>query len=116
MMVRVVDEGTGIEAQVPGYVVAGKTGTAQKVVETGGYGEEYVASFAGFAPAKDPEIVIIVSFDEPDVIYGGSTAAPTFATIAEFALRRLGVPPSEDAAEAARETAEEEAGADPAYD
>lgn len=116
MMVRVVDEGTGIEAQVPGYVVAGKTGTAQKVVETGGYGEEYVASFAGFAPAKDPEIVIIVSFDEPDVIYGGSTAAPTFATIAEFALRRLGVPPSEDAVEAARETAEEEAGADPAYD
>ena len=116
MMVRVVDEGTGLEGQVPGYVVAGKTGTAQKVVETGGYGEEYVASFAGFAPAKDPEIVIVISFDEPDVIYGGSTAAPTFATIAEFALRRLGVPPQEDAAAAARETAAEEAGAAPAHD
>ena len=116
MMVRVVDEGTGLEAQVPGYVVAGKTGTAQKVDETGTYGEEYVASFAGFAPAKDPEIAIVISFDEPDVIYGGSTAAPTFATIAEFALRRLGVPPQEDAAEAARETAAEEAGAAPAHD
>ncbi|MDQ4143610.1 MAG: penicillin-binding protein 2 [Actinomycetota bacterium] len=117
MMVRVVDEGTGIEAQVPGYIVAGKTGTAQKVdPETGGYGEEYVASFAGYAPAKDPEIVIVVSFDEPDEIYGGSTAAPTFSTIAEFALRRLGVPPQEDAAAAARETAAEEAGAAPAHD
>ena len=116
MMVRVVDEGTGIEAQVPGYIVAGKTGTAQKVDDSGGYGEEYVASFAGFAPANDPQIVMVVSFDEPDVIYGGETAAPTFATIAEFALRRLGVPPQEDAAEAARETALEEAGAGPAYD
>ncbi len=116
MMVRVVDEGTGLEAQVPGYIVAGKTGTAQKVDESGGYGEEYVASFAGFAPAKNPEIAMVVSFDEPDQIYGGSTAAPTFATIAEFALRRLGVPPQEDAAEAARETAIEEAGAAPAHD
>ncbi|MDQ4095493.1 MAG: penicillin-binding protein 2 [Actinomycetota bacterium] len=116
MMVRVVDEGTGIEAQVPGYVIAGKTGTAQKVDETGTYGEEYVASFAGFAPAKNPEIAIVISFDEPDVIYGGSTAAPTFKTIAEFALRRLGVPPQEDAAAAARESEAEEAGAAPAHD
>ena len=116
MLVRVVEEGTGIEGQVPGYSVAGKTGTAQKVDESGTYGNEYVASFAGFAPAKDPEIVIIVSLDEPDEIYGGSTAAPTFSTLAEFALRRLGVPPQEDAAEAAREQAESEAGAAPAHD
>ena len=116
MLKRVVKEGTGVEGHVPGYVVAGKTGTAQKVDETGNYGEEYVASFAGYAPAKDPEIVIVVSFDEPDTIYGGSTAAPTFSTIAEFALRRLGVPPSEDAAEAAREAAAAEAGAAPAHD
>ena len=118
MLVRVVEEGTGIEAHVPGYVVAGKTGTAQKVdPETGTYGDEYVASFAGFAPADDPEIVVVVSFDEPSSsIYGGATAAPTFSTLAEFALRRLGVPPQEDAAEAAREQAESEAGAAPAHD
>ena len=117
MLVRVVKEGTGTAAAVPGYTVAGKTGTAQKVdPETLRYGHEYVASFAGWAPAKDPEIALIVSFDEPDQIYGGETAAPTFGTIAEFALRHLGVPPQEDAAEAAREAAEAEAGAAPAHD
>lgn len=116
MLVRVVKEGTGIEAEVPGYTVAGKTGTAQKVDETGTYGDEYVGSFAGFAPAEDPEIVIVVALDEPDAKYGGATAAPTFSILAEFALRRLGVPPQEDAAEAAREQAEAEAGAAPAHD
>ena len=117
ILARVVKEGTGTAAVVPGYTVAGKTGTAQKVdPETGTYGHEYVASFAGYAPAKDPEIVVVVSFDEPEQIYGGETAAPTFSTISEFALRHLGVPPDEDAAKAAREAAEAEAGAAPAHD
>ncbi len=116
MLTAVVDEGTGTAAAVPGYAIAGKTGTAQKPVPTGGYGDQYVASFAGYAPADDPEIVIIVSFDEPDGIYGGATAAPTFATIAEFALRRLGVPPTTDAEKAA--DASEAAGEEtsPAHD
>ncbi|HYN37324.1 MAG TPA: penicillin-binding protein 2 [Actinomycetota bacterium] len=114
---RVVKEGTGTAAAVPGYDVAGKTGTAQKVDEaTGTYGHEYVASFAGYAPADNPEIAIIVSFDEPELIYGGDTAAPTFSTIAEFALRHLGVTPSEDAAKAAEKAAEADAENAPAYD
>ena len=117
MLMRVVKEGTGTAAAVPGYDIAGKTGTAQKVdPATGTYGHEYVASFAGYAPAKNPEIVVVISFDEPEQIYGGETAAPTFSTIAEFALRHLGVPPNDNAARAARKAAEAEAGAAPAHD
>lgn len=114
MLVSVVKDGTGTEGQIPGYKVAGKTGTAQKALPTGGYGDEYVGSFAGFAPANDPKIVMIVSFDEPDAKYGGVTAAPTFATIAEFALRRMGVPPNSDAARAAAAVRDDEA--EPAHD
>ena len=114
MLVEVVKEGTGTEGQVPGYKVAGKTGTAQKALRTGGYGDEYVGSFAGYAPANDPKIVMVISFDEPDAKYGGVTAAPTFATIAEFALRRLGVPPNTDAARAAEAVRDDEA--EPAHD
>jgi cell division protein FtsI (penicillin-binding protein 3) len=98
---RVVATGTGIEAQIPGYDVAGKTGTAQKPLPTGGYGSSYVASFGGFAPALKPAIVVLVVFDEPSPIWGGATAAPTFKTITEFALRHLGVRPTGNAARAA---------------
>lgn len=103
ILTRVTNKGTGIEAQVPGYAVAGKTGTAQKPLPTGGYGNSYVGSFAGFAPAKKPAVVVIVILDEPNPIWGGSTAAPTFKTITEFALRHLGVPPTGNAEKAARE-------------
>lgn len=103
MLTGVVEEGTGIQAQIPGYLVAGKTGTAQKPLPTGGYGNSYVASFAGFAPARDPEIMAIVVMDNPSPIWGGSTAAPAFRTITEFALRHLGVPPTGNAERAARE-------------
>jgi cell division protein FtsI/penicillin-binding protein 2 len=99
----VVDKGTGVEAQIPGYEVAGKTGTAQKPLPGGGYGSSYVASFAGFAPASRPAIVVMVTLDDPSPIWGGSTAAPTFRTIAEFALRHLGVAPTENAEKAVRE-------------
>jgi cell division protein FtsI (penicillin-binding protein 3) len=102
LLVGVVERGTGQLARVPGYRVAGKTGTAQKPLPGGGYGNSYVGSFGGFAPAGDPEIVVLVTFDEPDPIWGGSTAAPTFRTIMEFALRRLAVAPSGDAEDAAR--------------
>jgi cell division protein FtsI (penicillin-binding protein 3) len=85
--------GTASEVSVPGYSLAGKTGTAQ-VAENGTYSEtKYVASFIGFAPARNPQFLCAVIVDEPQgEIYGGSVAAPAFGQIAEFALPYLGVP------------------------
>jgi len=88
--------GTGTEAAIPGYALAGKTGTANKVdPETGLYSKErYVASFAGFAPARDPQLLVIVTIDEPKgTIWGGEVAAPAFQQIAQFALTYLRIPP-----------------------
>jgi cell division protein FtsI/penicillin-binding protein 2 len=86
--------GTASEVSVPGYALAGKTGTAQ-VAENGTYSKtKYIASFIGFAPAQDPQLLVAVIVDEPHgEIYGGSVAAPAFGKIAEFALPYLGVPP-----------------------
>jgi cell division protein FtsI (penicillin-binding protein 3) len=86
--------GTASEVSVPGYTLAGKTGTAQ-VAENGTYSEtKYVASFIGFAPAQDPQLLVAVIVDQPQGdIYGGSVAAPAFGKIAAFALPYLGVPP-----------------------
>jgi cell division protein FtsI (penicillin-binding protein 3) len=85
--------GTASEVSVPGYTLAGKTGTAQ-VAENGTYSEtKYVASFIGFAPAQDPRLLVAVIVDQPQgEIYGGSVAAPAFGKIAAFALPYLGVP------------------------
>jgi cell division protein FtsI/penicillin-binding protein 2 len=116
ILTGVVDRGTGIEAQIPGYAIAGKTGTAQKPLETGGYGDSYVASFAGFAPAHDPAVVVIVVLDNPSPIWGGNTAAPTFKLITEYALRHLGIAPSADAEKEAKEIQEENAGDAATYD
>lgn len=86
--------GTASEVSVPGYTLAGKTGTAQ-IAENGGYSKtKFVASFIGFAPAQDPRLLIAVIVDQPQgEIYGGSVAAPAFGRIAAFALSYLGVPP-----------------------
>jgi cell division protein FtsI (penicillin-binding protein 3) len=86
--------GTASEVSVPGYTLAGKTGTAQ-VAENGTYSEtKYVASFIGFAPAQDPRLLVAVIVDQPQgEIYGGAVAAPAFGRIAAFALPYLGVPP-----------------------
>jgi cell division protein FtsI/penicillin-binding protein 2 len=116
ILMGVTEIGTGVEAQIPGYEVAGKTGTAQKPLPGGGYGSSYVASFAGFAPAKRPSLVAIVVLDNPSPIWGGSTAAPTFKTIMEFALRHLGVAPTGNAERAAREIEAEQAVVEPAHD
>jgi cell division protein FtsI (penicillin-binding protein 3) len=89
--------GTGTEAAIDGYTLAGKTGTANKIdPKTGEYSDSaYVASFVGFAPARDPKLLVTVTVDEPKGgIYGGSVAAPAFQRIAEFALPYLGIPPS----------------------
>jgi len=90
-------EGTASEVSIPGYQLAGKTGTASKIdPETGEYSHsKYVASFIGFAPAADPKLLCAVVVDEPQSgsIYGGSVAAPAFAQIMSFALPYLGIPP-----------------------
>ena len=87
--------GTASEVSVPGYTLAGKTGTAQ-IAENGTYSNtKFVASFIGFAPAQDPRLLVAVIVDQPSGgdYYGGSVAAPAFGKIAAFALPYLGVPP-----------------------
>ena len=95
MLRNVVLDGTGTLAAVPGYNVAGKTGTAAKPDAHGGYSDSrYVASFVGFVPASKPRLVILVAVDEPKgAIWGGVVAAPAFAQIAKFAVQYLEVPP-----------------------
>ena len=95
MLQGVVDEGSGHFAQIPGYTVAGKTGTSQKVdPRTGTYGDEYVASFIGFAPASDPEYVALIAVDEPEATYWGEVAAaPAFRKVMSFTLGYFNVPP-----------------------
>jgi cell division protein FtsI/penicillin-binding protein 2 len=95
MLKDVVSSGTGTSAQIPGYQVAGKTGTAQKPDPHGGYSTgRYVASFVGFVPASKPRLVVLVMVDEPHkVIWGGSVAAPAFQQIARFCLQYLEIPP-----------------------
>lgn len=86
--------GTAPKAQIPGYRVAGKTGTAHKL-EGGAYAERYVSAFVGFAPASNPKLVVAVMIDEPSAgkYYGGEVAAPVFAQVMAGSLRTLGVPP-----------------------
>jgi cell division protein FtsI (penicillin-binding protein 3) len=95
MLRDVVIEGTGQEAEVEGYQVAGKTGTAAKPDPRGGYSESrYVASFVGVVPASAPRLVVLVTVDEPGgAIWGGVVAAPAFQEIARFALQYLEIPP-----------------------
>ncbi|WP_406665926.1 peptidoglycan D,D-transpeptidase FtsI family protein [Gallaecimonas sp. GXIMD1310] len=86
--------GTGVRAAVPGYRVAGKTGTARKAV-AGGYGNQYVASFAGIAPVSNPRLAVVVMINEPqgDQYYGAEVAAPVFSKVMGGALSLLNVPP-----------------------
>jgi cell division protein FtsI (penicillin-binding protein 3) len=89
--------GTASEVSVPGYTLAGKTGTAQVAVN-GTYSDtQFVASFVGFAPAQDPRLLATVVVDEPTQgsYYGGTVAAPAFGEIAKFALPYLKVPPDQ---------------------
>ena len=95
MMESVTAEGgSGIKARVPGYRIAGKTGTSRKAV-AGGYGEEYVNIFAGVAPVSNPQLAVVVLINEPrgDLYHAGDTAAPVFASIMSNSLQMLNVPP-----------------------
>jgi cell division protein FtsI (penicillin-binding protein 3) len=94
MLTQVVNEGTGTSASVPGYTVAGKTGTAQ--IPTTGHDSyitgAYMASFVGFAPAANPTLSMIVVLDRPTPIFGGTVAAPVFSQIMSYALHRYDIP------------------------
>ena len=95
MLAYAVDVGTGTEAQIPGFWVAGKTGTARKVLPDGsGYSNKYVASFIGFAPAANPALVVAAVLDEPVTEFGGVAAAPLFQEDTRFALSRHRVAPA----------------------
>jgi cell division protein FtsI (penicillin-binding protein 3) len=97
LLTRTTEEGgTGTRARLDGYLVAGKTGTAQKVLPGGGYSHSAnIASFVGFLPSDNPEIGMIVVVDEPQPLRtGGAVAAPVFREIAEQAVRYLDVQPS----------------------
>jgi len=96
MLEAAVSQGTGLNAAVEGYTVAGKTGTARKPsTEFRGYEPgAYTSVFAGFVPAEEPRLSIIVILDEARPYYGGVVAAPVFAEIAEYGLRLLSVPPT----------------------
>ena len=95
MLKDVVAEGTGQFAAIPGYQVAGKTGTAQKPDSDGGYAtDRYVSSFVGIVPASRPRLVVLVTVDEPrGAIWGGVVAAPAFQQLARFDLQYLEVQP-----------------------
>jgi cell division protein FtsI (penicillin-binding protein 3) len=94
MLEGVTNEGgTAVDAAIPGYRVAGKTGTARRVVD--GRYEGYTASFVGFAPADAPRLAIAVSVQDPrNGYYGGAVAGPVFRDIMSFALRSLAIPPT----------------------
>jgi cell division protein FtsI (penicillin-binding protein 3) len=93
MMEQVVQDGTAVSAGVPGYTVAGKTGTAQvpDPVHGGYIPGAYMATFAGFAPAENPVLSAIVVLSQPTPIFGGVVAAPVFSQVMQYALHRYGV-------------------------
>jgi cell division protein FtsI (penicillin-binding protein 3) len=106
MLTEVIENGTGRAAAIEGYDAAGKTGTARKPQEGGGYEDaagsyHYISTFAGFLPADDPKLSVIVVIDEPTTSpYAAQVAAPAFAEIGRHAVRSTGVAPSAPAEQA----------------
>lgn len=100
MMREVVADGTGAAAQVEGYQIAGKTGTAQKVTEYGGYGDQRITSFVSIAPVSDPRYVVLAVVDEPqgENAYGGTVAAPLVKKMLESLVVLEGVEPDQASA------------------
>jgi membrane peptidoglycan carboxypeptidase len=100
IMEQVVERGTGTYAQVDGYTIAGKTGTAHKLVNGRYSNTDYFASFVGFLPSRNPVATIIVVLDSPHARghFGGPIAGPVFQRIAEATLRHFGIPPTLNAA------------------
>ncbi|MFY9389151.1 MAG: penicillin-binding transpeptidase domain-containing protein [Limnochordia bacterium] len=102
-LISAVNNGSGSRARIIGFEVAGKTGTAE-VPEQGGYGEERIASFVGFAPADNPRVAVLVVLYQPqtEVRYGGVLAAPVFQTVTEKVLEYLGVTRRQAAAQSSQ--------------
>jgi cell division protein FtsI (penicillin-binding protein 3) len=96
IMEQVIERGTGTAAKLDSYQVAGKTGTAAKLVEGRYSKSDYNASFVGFVPSRRPALTILIVIDSPHArgYYGGTVSAPIFKRVAEAALRHLGVPPT----------------------
>ncbi len=95
MMIKVVENGSGKRASVDGYTIAGKTGTAQiPDLKKGGYLDEYIHSFVGFAPAYDPKFIALIKIDNPkNIRFAESTAVPVFHDLASFIFSYLQIPP-----------------------
>lgn len=94
MFQQVVNAGTGVAGAIPGYLVAGKTGTSQIATATGLSTTQFDATFVGFAPANHPVLSAIVVLDQPQPIYGGAVAAPVFSQVMSYALHRYDIPAS----------------------
>jgi cell division protein FtsI (penicillin-binding protein 3) len=95
MLEQVTEDGTAVAARIPGYTVAGKTGTAQVPSADGGYTEgAWNATFVGFAPAQNPALTTFVMLSHPDLIYGGLASAPVFSDIMRYALRHFDIAPT----------------------
>ncbi|MGH2795471.1 MAG: peptidoglycan D,D-transpeptidase FtsI family protein [Actinomycetota bacterium] len=95
MLVGVVENGTGRNARIPGYLIGGKTGTARKpLADARGYSRDVVTTFVGMVPADAPRFVVAVVLDTPDTHTSSATAAPVFSEIARFVIARLKVPPA----------------------
>jgi cell division protein FtsI (penicillin-binding protein 3) len=94
MLVGVVEDGTGTRAQIPGYLVAGKTGTARVPnLHSRGYSSNLITTFVGMAPADDPHLVVLVQLYNPTPRVAAATAAPVFQQITQYALAHLGIAP-----------------------
>jgi cell division protein FtsI/penicillin-binding protein 2 len=95
MLEQVTEDGTATAARIPGYTVAGKTGTAQIPSATGGYQPgAWSATFVGFAPAQNPALTTYIMLSHPDLIYGGLASAPVFSQIMRYALRHFDIAPT----------------------
>lgn len=101
MMIKVVENGSGRRAGVPGYTIAGKTGTAQVPdLKKGGYKDEYIHTFVGFAPAYDAKFIALIKLDNPkSVRFAESTVVPVFKELAEFIFSYLEIPPDKPGSE-----------------
>ena len=110
MLEQVVSDGTAPGAAVAGYSVAGKTGTAQiPNPKAPGYLQgAYMATFTGFAPARNPALSAIVVLNRPTPIFGGTVAAPVFSQVMAYALQRYGIPPSGSETQPTREQTQQE--------
>jgi cell division protein FtsI (penicillin-binding protein 3) len=95
MLAYAVEDGTGVNARIPGYQVAGKTGTARIPLpdRPGYYTGQYIASFIGYLPASDPQVVVAAILNRPATEYGGVASAPLFKEIARYAITRLSIDP-----------------------